>query len=247
MAYRFRVTVSRFQRSIQDTAAHCFELATKDTEFFYKKGKGCRTQLTAGFDPHGTEFLFCVGANAPQLFHRKRFEDRGNHLLFDPFEAIGLCQVTCQLGYGDVRAYAYGTVDAELFLHCLLDSSGHLLRASKKVMRSCDIEEYLINGVGFSVRGEAVADCFEFFTGLGIPPIAPGDKDDMWAELLCLTGSHSCFYTILSRLVRRGGDDRSFTYTGNCYGLSFKIRVVMLLNRGEKGIHVNAKEYPGHD
>jgi len=48
------------------------------------------------------------------------------------------------------------------------------------------------------------------------------------------------------RLVRRGGDDRSLAGTGNGYGLAPEGRVVPLLYRGKKGVHVNAGNDSGH-
>ena len=74
----------------------------------------------------------------------------------------------------------------------------------------------------------------------------PDDEDNMGAELFCLVRGHPRLDSVLSRLIGRGGDDRSLTGTGHGNGLALEIGVDLLLHGGEKGVHINAEDNLGH-
>ena len=86
-----------------------------------------------------------MGSDTPELFHRKRFQNRWYLILVYPAQAIGLREIARKLGDENIRPDAGRTGNAEIAPYRGLDGLGQALRAAEKVMRTGDIQENLVD------------------------------------------------------------------------------------------------------
>src|SRR5437660_443406 len=79
-----------------------------------------------------------------------------------------------------------------------------------------------------------------------VPCEIRSDENSLGTHAFGAHGRHGGANAELPGLVGSGADDRTIAPPGNNHGLAAQLRIVALLNRSVKGVHVDMDDFP-HD
>ena len=185
-------------------------------------------------------------ADAPELLNIKSFDEIEGTVGVDNEESVGLVVVGSHFGEELVIRDACRGDKVEFGTDALLDFAGNVGGEFDARLVVGDVEKCLVERDRLDKIGVGVEDFVDLGRDLFVDLHATRHKDEVGAEALGFGGRHSRTHTETARLVARSRDDTTHIAVPNSDGFALKLRVVALLNRGIKGVHVDMDYFAMH-
>jgi hypothetical protein len=168
----------------------------------------------------------------------------------DDYEAVGLLQIGRQLGQELVGCNPDGGGQVRLFQDRLLDGPADRLRSAEEIDAVGDVEKSLIERDGLHERRVFLEDCADGVRDFRVAAHSDGQQDGVGTAPHRLARRHGAVDTELAGLVGCGAHHAPASrVAAHDDGFAFELRVVVLLHRSVKGVHIDVNDLTGlaHD
>jgi len=216
----------------------------RDTEMLAQEIQTARAQVGAGLDAQPAHLGRRRRPDAMKLAHRQagdkiRAARRGNDA-----QAVGLVLVRGDLGQELVVRHPGRSRQVRRFLDAGTDLLGDLGGRGHALQVVGDVEIGLVQRQGLDERRIVEEDFADLVRHLAINVEAVLDEDEVRAFALGGDRRHGRAHAVDARLIAGRRDDPAQPAPADGHGLAAQLRKVALLDRREKGIHVDMDDLP---
>ena len=166
----------------------------------------------------------------------------------DDDETVGLLEIAGGIFARNLfEACSSGGGQTGFTLDLVFDPSGKLAGQWLVHFVRRDIEKGLVERQRFDEVGDLMEDLADLFAHFEILLKIRADEDSFGTEAVSLCAAHGGTNAVTTRFVGRSGDDSAtLRVTADDDGTSPELGAVALLDGGEKRVHVDVDDLPGH-